>query len=236
MEQVDRENEILRILEVLSKAGIDFVLVGGYAVSALARHRFSVDCDLIVRKRDLENIESLLQAEGFAKTQQRDGFDKVYSGKFVRYERRVSGLAVSADLLVDSLVSRDTEGSWSFEYISSHSVEANIPGIQYSVKCRIPNREILLAFKLHSARRADVRDVVMLSEEADWDKVFGHLNRGDPALLEKSIRQVLQYLEDSRLIDSLKGRFSLKEDVKPSIAKSAQKVRTILGRLRKTAE
>lgn len=48
MELIEREREILRILDKLKNT--DFILVGGYAVSSLTIHRLSVDCDLVVSK------------------------------------------------------------------------------------------------------------------------------------------------------------------------------------------
>ena len=65
LEFVKRENEIFRILKRLVEKELDVIVVGGYAVSGLARHRFSVDCDLVVPKRELRNLEELLEKEGF---------------------------------------------------------------------------------------------------------------------------------------------------------------------------
>ena len=42
---VERENEILKTIRAFADAGLDFVAVGGYAVSGLGRHRFSVDLE-----------------------------------------------------------------------------------------------------------------------------------------------------------------------------------------------
>jgi hypothetical protein len=47
MEFIKRENGILRIIKGMTEAELDFVVVGGYAVSALAKHRFPVDCDIV---------------------------------------------------------------------------------------------------------------------------------------------------------------------------------------------
>lgn len=231
MKLAEREREILVVLNSLSGSVESFVVVGGYAVSALARHRFSVDCDLVVRERDVGRIETVLESYGFSKVQEHAGFDKAYSGRFVRYAKKVGGLPVSVDLMVGSLVSRDTDGSWSFDYVSSHSVEATVRGVEASVKCRIPERELLLAFKLHSARLADVRDVVMLSETADWDEVIAHLNRGNLAKLRTSLNRVLGDLDDPRLANSLKAEFSTKQDVKSEVAKTRDKVKLIVSKL-----
>ena len=52
MEFVRRQNEIFRVLKKLTEEKLDFVVVGGYAVSGLAKHRFSVDCDIVLPKRE----------------------------------------------------------------------------------------------------------------------------------------------------------------------------------------
>lgn len=228
---VDRENEVLRIMDVLSKSGIDLIVVGGYAVSSLTRHRSSVDCDLVVRSRDLKRIDEILASEGFSKEEEQAGFDKEYGGKFIRYVKKIADLPVSVDLLVDSLVCRETDASWSYDYILSNSRAANVPGIQLSVTCRIAATEILIAFKLHSARKPDVRDVVMLGQEADWSKVTKQIRKGDLEKLCASIKQVMKDLDDKRLVNSLKGVFSLKEDVGPNISKVKEEVRKILSSL-----
>ena len=45
----EREKLIFELLEKLK--GIDFVLIGGYAINAYTLPRFSVDCDLVVRNK-----------------------------------------------------------------------------------------------------------------------------------------------------------------------------------------
>src|SRR3972149_11224921 len=108
MEPVDRENEVLRIIDVLSKSGAEFIVVGGYAVSSLARHRFSVDSDVVVRNKDLKRLDSILTKESFSEEERQTGFDSLYGGKFIRYVKKMAQLPGSVDLLVDSLVCRPT--------------------------------------------------------------------------------------------------------------------------------
>ena len=50
MEFVKRENEIMLTLNRFVEEELDFVVVGGYAVSGLGAHRFSVDCDVVIPK------------------------------------------------------------------------------------------------------------------------------------------------------------------------------------------
>ena len=236
MDLVARENEILRLLNIVSKSGIDFIVVGGYAVSAHAKHRFSVDCDLVAKASDLRSLGVLLEKEGFDKRKENDEFDEIYGGRFIRYVKKINELPVSIDLLINSLVCRQTGGSWSYDYVSANSVDAYVPGIQESVRAKIPTKELLMAFKLHSGRRPDVRDVVMLGEEADWKAVLDHMNRGSPKELKSNLKRFIESLEDKRLIDSLKGEFTLHGDVGPRIRRSTEQVQKILDELDEKTE
>lgn len=225
---VERENEILKTIRSMVEARLDFIVVGGYAVSALARHRFSVDCDTVISKERLEKFEEVLEREGFKRQVERAGFDETYAGEFVSYKKEVAGLPVTVDLLVNSLVCRATGASWSFDYIKKHSIEANIPSLEASVSCSIPEKELLIAFKIHSGRRADIRDIVMLRENADLEKVLKHLRRGNIAGLKDQIKRITVALEDKSLVDSLKGVFTLTVDVKRQIESAKKFIDSIL--------
>lgn len=231
MEFTERENEILTTIKSMANAGLDFVVVGGYAVSAMARHRFSVDCDIIVPKKQHDHFGNFLGEEGFKKHIEKAGFDEIYAGKFVSYRKELSGLPVTVDLLVGSLVCRATQASWSFEYVKKHSITAIIPSTEASVSCRIPEKELLFAFKIHSGRRTDVRDVVMLRENADLEKVLSHLRKGNIEALKDQIRKIVTALEDKNLVDSLKGVFTLSADVKKQIESTRKDVEAILRKL-----
>jgi len=217
MKFIERENEILRALKKLVEAKLDFIVVGGYAVSGLTRHRFSVDCDIVIRKIGLEEIVTVLERAGFRKYIEKAGFDEVYGGEFVSYKKDVNELPITVDLLVGALVCRATEAAWSFDYIKEHSVVAPVSGLETSVSCRIPEKELLIALKIHSARRADIRDIVMLKEDADLEKILEHLKRGRMEALRGQISKTIEALDDPNLVDSLKGVFAISIDVKKQI-------------------
>lgn len=210
---IERENEILKTIRSLVDTGLDFIVVGGYAVSALARHRFSVDCDIVISKDSVNEFEELLTGEGFEKHIERSGFDDVYGGEFLSYRKDVAGLPVTVDVLVNTLVCRATGAAWRFEYIKKYSTEANIPGLESSVRCKVPEKELLVAFKIHSGRRADVRDIVMLRENSELEKVSNHLRRGNIEALKEQLETILNALKDDGFINSLKGVFTLTVDV-----------------------
>lgn len=228
---VERENEILKTIRSMVGARLDFIVVGRYAVSALARHRFSVDLHIVISKERLGEFEEVLEREGFEKHVERAGFDETYAGEFVSYRKDFAGFSVTVDLLVNSLVCRATGGAWSFDYIKKHSIEANVPGLEASVSCRIPEKELLIAFKIHSGRRADVRDIVMLRENADLEKVLGHLRRGYIDALKDQIKKTIAALEDKNLVDSLKGVFTLTIDVERQIENNRKFIDVIFIRL-----
>lgn len=228
MKFLKRETDILKALKTLVETKLDFVVVGGFAVSGLTRHRFSVDCDVVVARRELEKLERILEREGFTKHVERAGFDEVYGGEFISYKKEVEELPVTFDLLVGSLVCRATDAAWSFDYIKKHSIQANIAGIETSVTCRVPEKELLIALKIHSARKADIRDVVMLRERADFEKVLKHLRKGREEAVRDQIIRVIQALKDPRLVDSLKGVFTLSIDVTKQIENTRKEMENIL--------
>ncbi len=227
MEFVKRENEIMWALHGFVEEKLDFVVVGGYAVSGLGKHRFSVDCDVVISKMKLGKTEEVLKRHGYERDFEKKGFDGTYAGEFVRYKKKVGELPVTFDLLVDSLVCRTTGASWSFEYIKKHSVKTDIGGIEASVRCAVPEKELMIAFKVHSARRTDVRDTVMLMENSDLDKVLTHLRRGKPELLKEQINKILEMLNDEKLVDSLKGVFTLTIDVRKQIVGARKKIENL---------
>lgn len=228
---VERENEILKTIKRLSESRLDFTVVGGYAVSALARHRFSVDCDMVISKNSLGRFGQILVGEGFEKHVERTGFDETYAGEFFSYKKEVAGFPVTVDLLVNSLVCRATEASWSHDYIKRYSVDANIPSLEASVRCRIPEKELLIAFKIHSGRKADVRDIVMLGENADSDRVLSHLKRGNIEALKNQISKIIISLDDEDLVDSLKGVFTLTIDVRRQVENAKKFIESIMENL-----
>ena len=98
MEFVSRENEIFRTLNGLAEQ-VDFVVVGGYAVSGSGQHRFSVDCDVVIPKSGMGQTETVLERYGYEKDVEKKGFNETYAGEFVRYKKKMGELPVTCGLL-----------------------------------------------------------------------------------------------------------------------------------------
>ena len=77
--------EVIRILRVLRSRSDKFVVIGGYAVSALASHRFSVDCDVAVSEKDLESFEEVLTGEGYKKVKASNVNKGIHGAKTAKY-------------------------------------------------------------------------------------------------------------------------------------------------------
>lgn len=200
---IDRENEIFGVLQEFKAEGLEFVVVGGYGVSAY-QHRFSVDADLVLRSEDLEEFTRVLESRGFEKDTDRE---LVYSGRYLAYVKDEE-LPVTIDLLVDELQCRQTDASWSYQYFEDHSIEKEIEGSEESVRVRVPSEELLIAVKLHSGRLTDARDVVALIGDVDLGEVEKHIDRGDQEKLGTVLENIKQTVSDSDFEDSFKGVFS----------------------------
>jgi hypothetical protein len=200
---IDRENEIFGVLQEFEAEGLEFVVVGGYGVSAY-QHRFSVDADLVLRSEDVERFTQVLEERGFEMDTDRD---LVYSGRYLAYVKDEE-LPVTIDLLVDELQCRQTDASWSYQYVEDYSMEKEIEGSEESVQVCVPSEELLIAVKLHSGRLTDARDVVALIEDADLEEVENHIDRGDREKLSNVLENIGQTISDSDFEDSFKGVFS----------------------------
>ena len=199
----DREQELLTTLESINDTSLPYVLVGGWAITAF-NQRFSTDVDLVVPKDAVEDYESYLQDQDYDRTSEYDT-NGIYEGQFIQYSKDV-GNPVSIELMVNALRCRQTEAEWSYRYLDQHAKSVTV-GRTQSVHTRIPERELLLAIKLHSGRFTDARDVVAVADDADFDRIEKHLHRGDPDALAEQLRTIDDQLTDGSFVDSFKGEF-----------------------------
>ena len=199
----DREQELLTTLEAITDSNLPYVLVGGWAVTAF-NQRFSTDVDLVVPEEAVETYDSFLRDHEYERTTEHDT-SGIYDGQFIQYSKDV-GNPVSIDLMVNALRCRQTEGEWSYRYLDQHARSVTV-GRTLSVDTRIPERELLLAIKLHSGRFTDARDVVAAATDADFDRVETHLHRGDPQALSEQFAGISDQLADESFLDAFKGEF-----------------------------
>lgn len=124
----------------------------------------------------------------------------------VQYKKPVGENEVKFEALVGAIRCRQTDAEWSYRYLHEHSTIESIE-IAEALEARIPEPELLFAMKLHSGRKADTRDLVVISTRSNFDRIGGHIHRGDREKLEKQIQDVLEELRDDHFEDSFKGVF-----------------------------
>ena len=199
----DREQELLTTLDAINDAGLPYVLVGGWAVTAF-NQRFSTDVDLVVPENVVEDYESFLREHDYDRTSERET-SGIYEGRFIQYSKDVSN-PVTIELMVNVLRCRQTNAEWSYRYLDQHTQPVTV-GRTMSVDTRIPERELFLAIKLHSGRFRDARDVVAAATDADFEHVDTHLHRGDPDALYEQLVSISEQLADESFVDAFKGEF-----------------------------
>ena len=200
-ELIKKENDIFEVLQKFIHADLEFIIAGGYAVSAF-KHRFSVDADIVVKSECLSDFENILKKQGFKKTITKQ-LENNYSSRFIRYEKE----HVSVNILIDAMVSRTTNASFSYELISSNSIKKRIIGIEKEIIARIPVKELLIVMKLHSGRLTDFRDIAALSKDTDLELIKKFLFIGNLKVLEENLSKLHKVVNDKNFIDSFKGVF-----------------------------
>lgn len=203
---VERENQIFEILQEFNDVDLEFVVVSGYAGSAI-QHRFSVDADLVIQGNDLDEFTKILEREGFEEVEDRD---LISDGRFLAYEKDRE-LPVTIDLLVGSLQCRQTDATWSYEEIAARAEPVEIGESESTVEVRIPEPELLMAMKLHSGRLTDERGVVALAEDVDYDRATEYLYRGDLERLHTALERVQNVIASDGFAGSFKGVFASTE-------------------------
>lgn len=202
---IKKENSIFEILQKFIDSSLNFIIVGGYAVSSF-KHRFSVDADIVIKNEDLKDFEKILKKEGFKKTISKE-LENIYSSRFIRYDKDTA----SIDLMIDALASRATDASFSHELLLNNSSKRKIIGIEKEITAIVPSKEILIVTKIHSGRLTDFRDVAALAKDSDLNKIKKFLFIGNIAEVNNNLKNLNKVINDSKFVDSFKGVFMEKK-------------------------
>lgn len=204
----ERQSELIDTHRAVQDAELPYVLVGGWAVSAF-QTRFTTDIDTVIPDTALDDYDTLLRDLGYEKQFEQD-VSSEYNGRMVQYTKEVGGNAVKFEALVDAMGCRQTDAEWSYRYLHEHSTIESLD-VTEDLNGRIPEPALLFAMKLHSGRKADTRDLVVISLRADFNRIERHVHRGDLELLKRQIEMVLDQLQQEGFEDSFKGVFRQEE-------------------------
>lgn len=204
MAGTERQHELVDTHRSIQEAGLPHVLIGGWAVSAF-QTRITMDVDMVIPTRSLDEYQDILGGLGFTKEVDVDVSNK-YEGRMIQFVKQVGEHSVAFDALVGAVRCRQTNAEWSYQYLEDHSIREALT-IAPDLEARIPEPALLFAMKVHSGRRADARDLVVLGANTEWPKIEEHLHRGEIPRLEERIDQVLAETHDDQFRDSFHGVF-----------------------------
>ncbi|UCE38318.1 MAG: hypothetical protein JSW00_03515 [Thermoplasmata archaeon] len=192
-----------------------FVVIGGFAVSAYEFPRLSVDLDIVIPEEELKFFMNLIKNQDFVFKKEKSDFDDIYGGKYEKYIKEEK-LPVSVDLLINSVMARQTNYSYSFQYLFKHSKAREIRGWhpEAKVTVRVPKKEMLIALKVNSMRMADKRDIIMLCyEKPNADMIIRHLKDCPRDSIMDNLNELLELVGSQDHDNMIKGVFSLSDDV-----------------------
>lgn len=208
----EREKLIFAVLEKLSH--LQLVLIGGHALNAYVPPRFSVDCDLVLkRKKVAAQIEGVLKGEDFKKVS--EGKTTPPGGEFIVYTRRVDGTRANFDLLLGALTDRLSGASfdarWIFERSKVRRVWARASPI--SVEVRTADPEVLFIMKLLTARKQDIRDAFMLAQlDLNWKYVGTYMSEVPKRVVRAGVKRCRDLVGSKEFRDGLHGVFGKIEE------------------------
>jgi hypothetical protein len=175
-------------------------------VNALAAHRFSIDCDLVISQKNLGLFEARLETEGYKK-----GKIKHPKGtkdfKTVEFVKSIASNKVKVQFFMNGVLCRQTKGKWSYPLISKNSSVMKVIGVTDSTDSLVPIRELLFAMKLHSGRSTDLRDLVMLDERVAWNKVVDLARTGNRRKVIGQIDSAAATIAGTQFMNDLKAAF-----------------------------
>jgi hypothetical protein len=222
---LSRESEIIRLINLFSERKLDFIVVGGYAVS-VHKKRFSIDLDIVIKEADISKFETLLKKEDFVASFSKE-ISMVYGEKFKRLEKRIGNLAISIDLLINGVVCRQTDASWSYELLLENSTKSILQGTEFLA----PSKELLVAMKIHSGRFSDVRDIAALYENINQSLVLKYARRGDIKKLKSALQKEIKYMQSPNFKDSFKGVFGFHVYKEQDIENAVNGLKKIIEKL-----
>ncbi|MEK6936419.1 MAG: hypothetical protein AABW67_06545 [Nanoarchaeota archaeon] len=207
-----REKEIFETLKKINK--FKFVVIGGYAVNAYALPRFSVDCDIVIKdKGGLKEIERVLVTFGYVKEESNK--DKTpYYGNFLRLEKDIGGgIKVSIDILIKEVLDRQTNATFSADWIFENSEIKTLRGktITEELKLRIINLDALFVLKFVSCRLTDIRDIFMLAPNIK-NKGWVKQEISKKYYFDKLFLKIKEKITSKQFKDSLQGVYGIIDD------------------------
>lgn len=202
-----REREVAELLDAWpwDHGG---VVIGGYAISAYGKPRYSDDLDVLIPVEAFEPLDAWLDDRGFDADEVPDDLPQNYAGQVARY--RLGDVTV--DLLPGVVRDREAQVDVPEAWLSQDPREMRLFLLDASTESEVPvaRPEALWVLKLQSGRPQDLADLFAIrDEDVDLGEVRGLFEDLWCATLSDKLDQVAERLEDSKLYRDTLSRLAL---------------------------
>lgn len=221
----EREKSIFGLLKEAIKEKLDFVVIGGYAINAYTLPRFSVDCDVVVRKKEeMEKFRKFLEKRGFSNRSKVVAV--AYKGEFVSMASKEP--LATFDILSGSVEDRLSGTVFPADFIFKYSSKRDIfgKGSPSKVEARVVDPEMLFIMKAVCGRSSDIRDVFMLASIKLDRKKLSDISSKFP-LQYDCTKKILETAGSKSFRDSLQGVYGKLPE--PQFEATLKKLRSLLS-------
>ncbi|SRR6266571_735819 len=193
----------------------ELAVIGGYAVSARSKPRFSQDLDVVIHNDSLKKMESVLRGRGFTPS----GKEFADPDKNIEFgdTTRAWTLAeprTTVDIMAGGLMDRSVRIWIPYEKISRGATIVGIPntmGLTPEPRLPVASAEVLVGLKVQPLRGQDVVDLVSLAGTADGKGCRRSLvDMVGEEKAESLLANLLAALESSALVSTYSAAFGIK--------------------------
>lgn len=202
---VARESQIIAFLDSIPR-NVKPILIGGYAVAAYGRPRFSVDVDLVLPSGQRQEVEAWLAAEGIRSK------ETLRAGKVGKEISKllISRNLVSGDVYFGGLRARATGAIVEYDWIARNPTRDRLTLTTGSTRLpfSVARPEALWVLKLLAGRPEDLTDLFVISEwKVDSSDIASELKRLEDSRVRSHLDGVASRLATNReYLDALSRR------------------------------
>lgn len=228
---VDRSAREKAVVELLDEWPWDAggAIIGGYAVAAYGKPRYSEDVDIVLPRGAEGHVTNWLVGQQFHPEDAPNDWAQNYTGTFRRWKKG----HVTIDLLVGSVRDRDAQVDIPEPWITSGSTKQRLILLDSSTRKDVPiiRKEAFWVLKLQSGRATDLGDLFAIHDQAFKSREVRECFQAHwcPTLKRKLAKVKLQ-LEDKKTYRDTLSRLELGSPEKPANKRTWENFKNAVAR------
>lgn len=179
------------------------VVIGGYALAAYDRPRYSEDLDIVIPTRGSDRVQAWLESEGFRLQKSWPVNPQNFDAKAHRY----SNGQVTVDLLIGAVRDRDARIDLPSDWVARGPVKTVLRALtgRTSVAIPVARIEALWALKLQAGRDQDVTDLFSIyGRECSQAEIKEEFQSFNSETLSNKLKQTVRKMGSEKLyLDSM---------------------------------